>query len=110
MVFETGRVGSSAVPQKKSPDAGQAGNWSAAGASRGSVDDLTSIAILNAFGGVLRAAPFMKIRLEQTAARLIPHGQRRQVNPGNGRAHMMIQMPVVVEPDEIEQAKCLEVH
>src|SRR5688572_15411084 len=60
-------------------------------------DDSASMAIGNSNGGELWAAPHAQIRFPKRDGRAVLAGRKfRQVNPGDGRVEMMVQVPLVV--------------
>jgi hypothetical protein len=74
-----------------------------------SLDDLSRETILDVFRGWLRAAPHFSIRRQQAAARLAPFVEQGQLKPRHRRLRVVVAMPVVVQPDPIEQAEGAEI-
>src|SRR2546422_3220775 len=106
--FETGPLLKSELAPNRYHEAGYSGNRSADGAWL--VDDPAGIAVLHSLRRKSGAAPLAQIGREQVSTRLVPVRHEGQVYPRQCRLHVVVQVPIVIEPDEVEQMKGLQVH
>src|SRR5579863_7585525 len=68
-------------------------------------DEFAGMTIGDMFRGKAWPAPLPEISGPEGKGRLGALGlQFRQVNPRDGRVEMMVQMPVMIEPDQIKHA------
>src|SRR5471030_874425 len=79
-------------------------------ASRLLFNDLTCIKIFNSFRGEFRPSPLAKVGPQKAGAfGFRPLFNLGQVNPWHCGVHVVVQMPIMVEPEPIDEKEGTEI-